>query len=338
MDGGGDERSGLAGDVDLRIREYVADVFDCAPDRVSQVSLLGGGERHIVFRATFVGASGASMDVVVRLRSQADAEACARARLEAAALERVGGRTAPLIYDIRCDDSWFVGPAMCLQFIAGRRRTPADLGVVEITSLGHAVRTVHSIPAGDLPALRAAESVAEYQLRRLAKVDSRLSFVGAELPRSLGARFDRAAALIRARTEAGPAAPGGALALLHGDVSAGNVLWSPRPMLIDWEYARLGDPAEEVGYIFGEWALSRESRDAFWRGYGPDNADVDVAGRVGWWEQVTLLGSALKWLEQSLNGEGTHSARSRAPGIDAVAEGVRRLAQLEAMCDTAMPS
>src|SRR5204862_7209268 len=79
------------------------------------------------------------------------------------------------------------------------------------------------------------------------------------------------------------------------------ILWAPQPVLIDWEYARLGDPADDVGYIFGQHCLTAQQRKAFWRGYrnaNPHRRLEHVMDRVGWWESATLLGSALWWLER----------------------------------------
>ncbi|MBR7833082.1 phosphotransferase [Actinospica durhamensis] len=57
------------------------------------------------------------------------------------------------------------------------------------------------------------------------------------------------------------------LALLHGDIGPGNLLWNPRPCLIDWEYTHLGDPADEISYTFDQNALTPAQRQAFWNGY-----------------------------------------------------------------------
>ena len=92
------------------------------------------------------------------------------------------------------------------------------------------------------------------------------------------------------------------LALLHGDVAGGNILWAPHPVLIDWEYARLGDPADEVAYIFGQHGLNAAQRAAFWRGYQQRTPSQErlqhLVHRASWWEPGTLLGSALWWLER----------------------------------------
>jgi len=91
------------------------------------------------------------------------------------------------------------------------------------------------------------------------------------------------------------------LVLLHGDVASANVLWSQTPALIDWEYARLGDPADEVAYVFGQHGFTDPQRAAFWSGYrsAATHPRLDhVVERARWWEPVLLLGSALWWLER----------------------------------------
>src|SRR5205807_5286964 len=85
------------------------------------------------------------------------------------------------------------------------------------------------------------------------------------------------------------------LALLHGDIGPGNILWGPDPVLIDWEFARVGDPADEVAYLFDQNGLTQTQRDAFWHGYaGAEDVQPQAShlrARVDWWERVTLLGS-----------------------------------------------
>ena len=40
----------------------------------------------------------------------------------------------------------------------------------------------------------------------------------------------------------------------------------PGPVLIDWEYARLGDPADEIAYLFDQNGLSPGHRGHFGEG------------------------------------------------------------------------
>jgi hypothetical protein len=79
-------------------------------------------------------------------------------------------------------------------------------------------------------------------------------------------------------------------------------LWGRDPVLIDWEYTRLGDPADEIAYLFDQNALTEPQRRAFWDGYRQSVSGrlrlVHVIDRVDWWEPVTLLGSALWWVER----------------------------------------
>jgi thiamine kinase-like enzyme len=92
------------------------------------------------------------------------------------------------------------------------------------------------------------------------------------------------------------------LALLHGDIGPGNILWGRDPVLIDWEYARLGDAADEIAYTFDQNRLTAPQREAFWRGYREGTSSpsrlAHVTDRVSWWEPVTLLGSTLWWVER----------------------------------------
>jgi len=73
-------------------------------------------------------------------------------------------------------------------------------------------------------------------------------------------------------------------------------------VLVDWEYARVGDPADEIAYLFDQNALAPAQRDGFWLGYLEPSDDQsairNLHERVGWWEPVTLLGSTLWWVER----------------------------------------
>lgn len=71
-------------------------------------------------------------------------------------------------------------------------------------------------------------------------------------------------------------------------------------MLIDWEYAHVGDAADEIAYTFNSNDRSEQQRQIFWRGYRDGRGrhpHADVAQRVRWWEPVTVLGSAFFWVE-----------------------------------------
>lgn len=93
----------------------------------------------------------------------------------------------------------------------------------------------------------------------------------------------------------------GRYALIHGDLSVGNILWSDGGVsLIDWEYARPSDPAEELAYLVSEQPVPDETvqrlRDAYIGHGGPPDAWDRVAG----WLPFTTLDSALWWCDHLL--------------------------------------
>jgi thiamine kinase-like enzyme len=154
---------------------------------------------------------------------------------------------------------------------------------------------------------------------------SRLGAIRDPLPSQLQERLNAAVA-VAARAveelEGPPTANGERLVLLHADISSANVLWVPEPMLIDWEYARLGDPADEVAYLFTENTLPEPQQDAFWRGYSEALTEAEartIAERVRYWVPITLLGSVLWWLdawsrtESASVTEHEHSVLRREP-------------------------
>ncbi len=91
------------------------------------------------------------------------------------------------------------------------------------------------------------------------------------------------------------------LSLLHTDLTGDNIVWSPegRPSFIDWEYARMGDPAEEVAYISTENQLREGLWDAIWEGYGETSVEgtKHLRERSLVWRPITALGG-IWWLDR----------------------------------------
>lgn len=94
-------------------------------------------------------------------------------------------------------------------------------------------------------------------------------------------------------------------ALLHGDLSPGNILWSAdddgadtahaQAHLIDWEYARAGDPAEELAYLISEAGLSAEQFEALAEGWLEVHDDPWALARLPVWLPFVAVDSALWW-------------------------------------------
>jgi aminoglycoside phosphotransferase (APT) family kinase protein len=216
-----------------------------------------------------------------------------------------------------------------MQFVPGQQKELRSAAPADIEQLGSVVAWVHDLPVDDLvDGSSEPGDVVSYAEERLLSIISTLVWARDPVPGAIQARLRSAANSVqtsweRARDEQS-FNTGEVLALLHGDPAPGNVLWGPGPVLIDWEYARLGDPADEVAYLLDQNDLAPRQREAFWRGYREGvstQAQLDhVADRVDWWEPVTLLGSTLWWVERwvrraSADAAGTVDPEvQRAPG------------------------
>jgi len=295
-------------DIDHRVRSYACDaVFDCSPDRITAVSRFESGERHAVYKVSYLDPVGGTSDLVVRISTVDDARGCAQAEREATVLKKVQGFAAPLLYDFRCDSRWFAVPTMCMQFVPGQPRELVAAAAKDVERLGSVIGWVHGLATDDLVEwFPQTGSTAAYRDDRWEEIVRKLPSVRDPLPAPVQRRLKRALLVVNRSLESaqssGSFRTDERLVLLHGDPGAGNILWDRKPVLIDWEYARLGDPADEVAYIFGQHGLTAPQRKAFWRGYrrsrNPQQHLQDVVDRVGWWEPVTLLGSALWWVER----------------------------------------
>ena len=330
-------------DVEERVRGYAREVAGGgALGVIDSVVRLGGGDRHVVFKVTCTVRSRCTNDLVVRVSTVSGAAEREQVAREAAVLAALKGSAAPRLLDVSCDGHWFAAPVMCTEFITGDHRELASATQAELEALGSVVGSVHARPVGDLAGhFRGPRTPVGYLDQWGELVAGYLPKLRQPLPPQAGPRLERALPLV-ARILDGPlrgAWPdaGEGLALLHGDVTPGNVLWSDRPLLIDWEYARLGDPADDVAYIFGQHGLRAPQREAFWSGYGrwvQQPALDQIARRARLWEPVILLGSALWWLERWSARAGADDVGGADPSVPKpqgyyLGQAVRRLERLE---------
>jgi hypothetical protein len=304
---------------DLAVRTYVCEAMsDCSFDSITAVERLRSGENHVVYRVSYLAPTGDINDVVVRAGSGDDAERD-RAHREATVLSMVGGIVGPEMYDFRSDWPGFRGPVICMQFIGGHQRELNAVSQQDMQRLGALVQRLHALSVDDLDEWtgsdRGLPTYAEERWR--SHLVSRLPSIRDPLPGALQRRLRAAVGLVSDAMEqlTGLADGGGdeSLVLLHADLSGANVVWAAHPVLIDWEYARLGDRADEVGYLFTQNDLGESHRAAFWRGYGAPVASEKlgrVIRRVRLWEPMTLLGSIMWWLDAWSRAEGVPSVKS----------------------------
>jgi aminoglycoside phosphotransferase (APT) family kinase protein len=279
----------------------------CRPEDVTGASRFEAGDRHAVYQVSYLDSRGKTEAVVVRVAFAGGASDCAEAEREASVLRTIGGTGAPLLHDFRCVSPWFDTPTMCMEHVRGHQIELRTASLDQIRALGEVVGGVHSRPFDALSdAASGPGAVASYAQERLDSILARLAWARDPLTgpaqeglRRAGERVGRSWERWRQSASFGSGQP---LALLHGDVGPGNILWTPSPVLIDWEYTRVGDPADEIAYLFDQNLLSSSLREAFWLGYrdSPSGQRLpdDVIERVKWWEPVTLLGSALWWAER----------------------------------------
>jgi Ser/Thr protein kinase RdoA (MazF antagonist) len=297
-------------DIEDRVRRYIAAVAPdgADPGLMRLERLQGVSQRNAVFRVSYVAAAGPTTDVVVRLWGEEPGKRESAER-EARLLAILDGQAAPRLLDFQHHSPLFGGAVMCLSYVDGVVLSLGELSPHEIRQLATVVGELHARPVGvaELGYSPTDEVSLDVNLLTRLNVDVRTRALGP--PTDAGAdvmdTFRRAYSYTWTTVVAALGAeewfrPRQPLAVLHGDVSSGNVAWGPKPVLIDWEDWRIGDPAEEVAYIFMENNLNDDQQQAFWDAYGGAvGRDAGaVERRVSVWAPVTLLGSAAWWLER----------------------------------------
>ncbi|MDQ3547815.1 MAG: aminoglycoside phosphotransferase family protein [Chloroflexota bacterium] len=90
-------------------------------------------------------------------------------------------------------------------------------------------------------------------------------------------------------------------ALCHGDLSIGNILWNGDAVaLIDWEFARDGDPAEDIAYLVAEQAVSPDLMADIAEAYVAAAGDPWAFARLPVWLPLVALDAALWWADYHL--------------------------------------
>jgi aminoglycoside phosphotransferase (APT) family kinase protein len=88
--------------------------------------------------------------------------------------------------------------------------------------------------------------------------------------------------------------------LLHGDLVEANVVWGPAgPALVDWEFWRLGDPAEDLAYLAEVNRLPEPALAAVLAGY----RRPEVAAAVDAWRALVALDAGAWYLREGMEAE-----------------------------------
>jgi aminoglycoside phosphotransferase (APT) family kinase protein len=175
----------------------------------------------------------------------------------------------------------------------GAPRRLAALGWADARRLGAVLREVHGVRRAGEGGLWSwpapSRSLAGYRAARAEDAEALL----AGTPWAGLARLTLRAPL--------PDRPEGTpFRLLHGDLAEGNVVWGPGgPALVDWEFWRMGDPAEELAYLAEVNRLPDAVLAAVLEGY----ARPEVAAALGAWRALVALDAGGWYLGESMDAE-----------------------------------
>ena len=79
-----------------------------------------------------------------------------------------------------------------------------------------------------------------------------------------------------------------------------NIVWNGSvPALVDWEFCRMGDPAEDLAYLVEVNAVPADLVAALVRGYGPPAIDR----RVDAWRGLAAADAAGWYLAEEMEAE-----------------------------------
>ncbi len=217
---------------------------------------------------------------------------------EARALRLLAGTgLAPRLLDHRAG-------RLTTALLAGRPIATADIDPRRARALGAALHRLHACRT----TVTGGRHVWPSRVRSLhAYARCRLVDVG-PVPRELARTRDVIARTLPARTSRAPAG----FSLLHGDLVATNIVWTPQPVLVDWEFWRQGDPAEDLAYLFELNRLTTDVQHAVLVGYGDPGMDV----RVDDWRAFCALDAGL-WFARAGEPELAKELLERARALSA---------------------
>lgn len=174
--------------------------------------------------------------------------------------------------------------------LPGAPRPLAGAGDDDMRRLGSVLAEVHALGRAEEGGLwwwdRPATSPGAFRARRAADAERALAgtphaglalrALGVPLPAPRGARPFR---------------------MVHGDLVGSNVVWGPAgPALVDWEFWRTGDPAEDLAYLVETNGLREEAVAALLAGYG----DPGARARLDGWRALVAADAGAWYLAEGL--------------------------------------
>jgi len=265
------------------------DALEPGATEASARPLLGG-----VDTATYalrLGRPGTHREVVVRIYQDWESDPAQAARTEFATLKAVSAviDSAPraLLADPTGD---LIGASLIvMSFLPGRPLPPTGDDDVWARQLSTSLAAVHATPLAGLPSDFPREgTAAECLTRDLER--------GSEVRDPLWDKVARAITPLAARVRTNSPT------LIHGDFWFGNTLWENGRLtgIVDWDGARIGDPAHDIAIARNDLALLAGARGAevFLEEYERHRGPL---GEMPFWDLLSAL-PPIRWLPHWVEG------------------------------------
>ena len=263
--------------------------IDPSAARIGARPLVGGLDTA-TYRVT-LGRGAITSDVVVRIYREYEHDAAAAVRREFAALTALSRVTVLAPKPIVADPSGeIVGdPVIVMSFFPGAPLPPGPDAESWVQQMADGLVAVHATPLDQMPAdFRRGETPAE----RVARIVS-------SPPKNPDVLWDKVAAAL---PRAADGVTANAQALIHGDYWFGNTIWLDGRLtgIIDWDGARIADPALDVSIARNDIVIfsGPPMADLFLERY--ERARGPLADLV-FWDLVACLGP-IKWLAHWVEG------------------------------------
>lgn len=298
-----------------RLRNFLTDCCGDSGVEVTGYELLPGGMSRVVARAEVRWSDGRQQKLL--LRSDPETEGLFRSERDAewrllTALNAVEAPRTPRALWYDPDGRWFGTKTIVTDFCDGANlhhliQDHEDLDK-RTAVFCDTVASIHRVPLSALPSEMIPsgswEDYIDGQLDAYARAERALE---CRLPlfRYLSARLRH--------MDRPPEVP---FTLVHGDAQPGNVMIEPgqQPLVIDWEFSRVGDPREDLGYYAqipmapNLYGLDPEGYLARYRaatGLSEDQVNTDAV------DYFRMLGMAALLIQIA---EGTDSLARGGPG------------------------
>lgn len=211
-----------------------------APVEVLRAEVIGGGFSRRMWRVTVglptVGEPGRRRNVIVRIEQGGMFGTSTSAEVEAMRSLREAGYRVPAILHVEPTGSVLGEPFFVMEEVRGAVRLD-DAGLDDII---RSVAELHRVP---VTALDTTGRTAEQVVRD--NIDGWLALYRAHAPMPIPL-IEQGAAWLRMNLE-----PTGPSVVVHGDAGPGNALFHETDGLtvLDWEFAHVGDAAEDWAYL-----------------------------------------------------------------------------------------